>query len=156
LGPSVNSGRKPFRFYALLPVTDHASAREAARAGAIAGFLVAAVNVLFFIATLLGYPLLPVTHDRDPQVIAPGLEEITGSFAVILAFLSWRILTGRGYISAVFSAILVALELAFIFMIRHSDVAFVGLILFKFGIDGVRGTWWLRRNRRTPDPDVFA
>jgi hypothetical protein len=47
------------------------------------------------------------------------------------------------------------LELTFFFT-RLSGGVFVGIILLKFAIDGVRGSWWLRRNRQTADPDVFT
>jgi hypothetical protein len=42
-----------------------------------------------------------------------------------------------------------------ILAVAHGGYTFIGFVLLKFLVDGVRGTWWHRKHRKTAAVEVF-
>jgi hypothetical protein len=81
-------GRGRFSLIGLMPVGDRASALSAAKAGATAGFILAAANAAVAVAAQLGFSVLPAPAGASPGDIALGATEIFGLFALFDAVLS--------------------------------------------------------------------
>jgi hypothetical protein len=138
-----------------MPATDRATALSAAQTGAKVGFVVAAVNAAVAVAAQLGLSVLPAPPGASSSDIALGATEIFGFFAVIDGFLSWRVWTGRGYISATVLLVSAAAELVVVLAVAHGGYTFFGFLALKFLVDGVRGTWWHRKHRKEAVAEVF-
>ncbi len=145
-----------------MPVGDEASNRAAINAGATAGFLHGALNAAVAIAAQFGWFFIPLPAGGDPQTLALGHAEIFGLVACVDVLLSWRVRTGRGYISAVLILALAAVEFGFLELAlagRYGGMVFLSLVLIKFLYDGMRGSWSARARRRAlagVDPSAFS
>jgi hypothetical protein len=154
-GPGGGAGRSRFSLISLMPVVDRATALSAAKAGAKFGFVIAATNAVVAVAAQLGFSVLPAPPGASPSDIALGATEIFGFFAVIDGILSWRVWTGRGYISATVLLISAAAELVIVLAVAHGGYTFFGFLVLKFLVDGVRGTSWHRKHRKEAVAEVF-
>jgi len=63
--------------------------------------------------------------------------------------------TGRAYISATLLLVWAAAELVLVLAVVHGGYTFIGFLVLKFLVDGIRGTWWLRKNRKMAAVEVF-
>ena len=154
-GSGGGAGRSRFSLISLMPVVDRATALSAAKAAAKFGFVIAATNAVVAVAAQVGFSILPAPPGASPSDIALGATEIFGFFAVIGCVLSWRVWTGRGYISATLLLVSAAAELMLVIAVVHGGYTFFGFLVLKFLVDGVRGSWWLRKNRKMAAVEVF-
>jgi hypothetical protein len=144
-----------------MPVGDEVLDRAAINAGATSGFLLAAVNAIIAIAAQFGWFFLPLPAGGDPHALALGHALVFGFVACVDLLWSWRVKTGRGYVSAILLLTLTAVELALLELAvagRYAGMLLISLLMIKFLYDGVRGSWSARKRRkilRGVDPSAF-
>jgi hypothetical protein len=138
------------------PIKDARSARSAAKSGAIAGAVFAGMYIV-------GILLLTGFHTPSP-LLEPDSEfqyhlqlGIDAAAVGLILFLSWRVYTGRGYISA--SVLLVWFVGEIAFKVLTGATNFVWVLVYIAMLialaEGVRGCWLGRRYRDAADPATF-
>jgi hypothetical protein len=153
IGAQINRQEKRRRFIG--PITDSGSALDAAKMGAFAGIvwlLLSAIGA----STLVLLLLRPDITAMEQNLLMPPLIGAVLSL-LLIGFLTWRVFTGKGYISSV---VLLVLFVASLVMTGLRGFIWWGLYFAMFAAfaNGIRGTWAMRRYRRKTaglDPKAF-
>jgi hypothetical protein len=154
--PEATPKEKKRRWFAA--ISDQSSAKAAAKNGAIGGLIFAGMYVIGAIVLVFA-GRSPTTGASSADFAEFGIFLIiidTLLIALIL-FLSWRVSTGRGYISA---ALLLLWFVGEVVTKVISGGASVGWIFFYLAVgatlvEGWRGCWLGRRFRDVPDAATF-
>jgi hypothetical protein len=140
------------------PIDDYASAKTAARNGAIAGLIFAGMYLLGALLIIFA-GRSPTTGEAttDFEELGIYLVIIDAILTALILFLSWRVSTGRGYISA---GLLLVWFVGECVMKALGGATSIGWIFFYLAVaatmfDGLRGCWLGRRVRPMPDAATF-
>jgi hypothetical protein len=144
-GTNSRTPEKKRTIFSTEPIVDAASAKKAAKHGAIAGLFFAGMYVVGVVFAYSGRSPMDGAAIEDEMTIYGMLIADVLLVALIL-FLCWRIKTGRGWISSVVLLVWFVVEAAFKIVGGSSNV---GWIIFYIAmtmgfVEGVRGTWACR------------
>jgi hypothetical protein len=133
-------------------------ARAAAKKGAIAGLVFAGMYVLGTLM-LVYAGMSPTTGGASTAYQEQGVYLVIADviLTLIILFFSWRVWSGRGYISGTLMLLWFICE-AVLKVLGGS--ANIGWIFFYFAmmlamIEGIRGCWLGRRYRNVPSVATF-
>ncbi len=137
-------------------IIDKNSAIATAKLGSISGYVFAAMYALGLTSILLtssyGFTdqTIPIT---DKLAVIIGVL----SALVFVIFWSWRIRSGRGYISSIFLLLLFIFEIGVKLMSGGVGITwyFIYLAMFITMINAIRATWAYRKFKDDPDIEVF-
>jgi hypothetical protein len=149
--------RRPFRDRFLPPIENAEDARGCVRMGAYAGLALAGMYVIGAVAIYV----FGTDFQSDaipPQDVASALIGIAIVLPIVL-FLTWRVSTGKGFISSALLLLLFLFEL----FVKFTSQTFVGpfwifayiAIVLGF-VNGIRGCLALRRLPKEPAADIAA
>jgi hypothetical protein len=132
------------------PIPDLASAKQAAKAGAVGGFVFAGMYAL---GALLRYGA--ASHTQDEIILA---VVIYGALVALILFLTWHVRSGRGFISAGLLLLWFVGEssLKVLGGSVHIGWAFFYLIIAGLLLQGLRGCWKVRRYQHMEVVDTFS
>ena len=137
-------------------IIDRDSALATGKSGSIAGYVFAAMYIVGLIS-------ISITNSYDFADQTIPIEEKIGVIAGVLgAFIlvviwSWRIRSGRGYISSILLLLLFVFEIGVKIMSGFVGIFWyvIYLAMFITMINAVRGTWAYRKFKNDPDIEVF-
>jgi hypothetical protein len=146
--PSENKTAKKDGFFS--PITDLASAKVAAQAGAVGGFVFAGMYVL---GMLLQYGSVK-SHFREEAIY---FVLINVALVALIVFLAWRVKTRHSVISALLLLLWFTAESLVKVMggAVHLGWVFFYLIVAATLLRGVLGCWKVRKYRHTEVADTF-
>lgn len=137
-------------------ITNKASALAAAKSGSIGGFIFMAMYSVAIIALLITGRNIVYGDSADSGTMIEELFYI-GITVALVAFWTWRIRSGKGFISSALLLLLFILEIAMKFVYGTASVGWsiMYLAIIALLITGIRGTWAYRKYKDDPDIDVF-
>jgi hypothetical protein len=132
------------------PITDLESAHAAAKAGAGAGFVFAGMYV---IGALMQYRAAS-SHSQDEAIAFVAINAVLIS---LILFLSWRVKTGRGFISTALLLLWFVGECTVKVLAGSTNMGWVFFYLIVAAglLRGLRGCWKVRQYRHLKIVDTF-
>jgi CHASE2 domain-containing sensor protein len=132
------------------PIRDLASAKRAAKEGSVGGFVFAGMYVL---GAFLKYRAEPLPQEETIVLVA-----VYGALTALIVFLTWRVRSGRGFMSAGLLLLWFVAESALKVLggSVHVGWAFFYLMVAGALVQGLRGCWKVRRYRQMQVVETFT